>query len=89
MIVFTNLLKKLIWPICLLGVVPAGFYFEPNIQTLIPKFSAEMFFSGAIFILGFAYFLCSKNIAVLIVTLVATAAFPFLVTWFIFYWPVN
>ncbi|QTA83862.1 Uncharacterized protein dnl_62830 [Desulfonema limicola] len=71
----------------LLLSIPAGFYYESLIQTYIPSYSSQLFFSGMICFTGLIYSLLARNLFLAFITIMVTIALPWLAKWFWVYWP--
>ncbi len=65
----------------------AGIYYESVIRRYFPAYSAILFVSGIVCFAGFIYALIMRNLFIALLTIIGTAAIPWLVNWFMVYWP--
>ena len=65
----------------------AGLYYESVIRRYFPEYSAILFVSGIVCFVGLIYALIMRNIFIALLTIIGTAAIPWLVNWFTAYWP--
>jgi hypothetical protein len=65
----------------------AGIYYESVIRRYFPAYSAILFVSGIVCVTGLVYALIMRNVFIALLTIIGTAAIPWLVNWFMAYWP--
>ena len=87
MVIIKHLAKRLLFPVIIITFIPIGFYFEPEIVKVIPKYTATTFFSGVLFFTGLSFYLFSRNPVVLLVTVLSTVSLPWLIKWLVNDWP--
>jgi len=68
-----------------LFIVPGIYLFENEIQLYFPEYESKMFFAAVICFAGTAYAVISRNLIVLVITIVSTIAVPFISDWFFYY----
>lgn len=73
--------------IVVLLIVVGAFYFETSIRQIAPAFRADVILAGVLLIAGSAVAIFIRNIGIFLASLVMAFALPFLIQWFVQYWP--
>ena len=72
--------------ILIVGVI-AGLYYESAIRKYFPEYSAVLFASAVICFAGLIHALIMRNLLIALLTVCGAAAVPWMVVWFMNYWP--
>jgi hypothetical protein len=69
------------------AAVVASFFYESNVQQMLPFFRADVFLSGVLLIAGCSLSIFIRHMGIFVASVAMAFAIPFLVDWFVQYWP--